>query len=217
MNLRYLAVYKLGSELRVLGHRAERSDTAEYEATLSSRVGEFNDDDVDQIAERVGNINYSSINGLGFVAVTSPDYPVRIVNDCLKKFSDAIKEVCSEDDLKSCLDEDACLNRSTKTVCKEIVKTYENYQDLDQVSALQSKVDATTRQMQDNVTQAVSNLENTDALSQKTDMLEEDAAVFKKGATKVRQQAWWKNMKLNIIIAIIAVCIIGFIVFMIVK
>ncbi|KAJ3381639.1 SNAP receptor, synaptobrevin [Lobulomyces angularis] len=54
--------------------------------------------------------------------------------------------------------------------------------------------------------------EKLDSLQTKTDDLQQGALQFKKGATKVRKQMWWKDLKLKLVIAGIILVIIAVIV-----
>lgn len=44
--------------------------------------------------------------------------------------------------------------------------------------------------------------------TRRADQLQSQAHQFKKGATKIRKQMWWKNVKLNIIIACVVILIL---------
>ncbi|KAL3897499.1 MAG: hypothetical protein SGCHY_003375 [Lobulomycetales sp.] len=76
------------------------------------------------------------------------------------------------------------------------------------VNEVQREVDEVIGVMQNNIDKVVTRGEKLDALQDKTDDLQQGAMQFKKGATKVRKQMWWKDMKLKMIIVLIIVIIV---------
>ncbi|KAI9333426.1 synaptobrevin, partial [Obelidium mucronatum] len=81
-------------------------------------------------------------------------------------------------------------------------------------AAIQSEVGEVINIMQNNIEKAVKRGEKLESLHTKTEELRDGATIFKKGATKIQNDMWWKNMKLNLILgsgAIVAFGILGFI------
>eukprot|EP00300_Choanocystis_sp_HF-7_P039470 c58263_g1_i1.p1 GENE.c58263_g1_i1~~c58263_g1_i1.p1 ORF type:complete len:102 (+),score=9.39 c58263_g1_i1:61-366(+) len=76
------------------------------------------------------------------------------------------------------------------------------------VKDVRQQVDEVTGIMRDNIDQVLKNQENLNNLEMKTDHLKEDASQFRKQATTLKRDQWWKNMKLNLIIFAIFVVII---------
>jgi vesicle-associated membrane protein 4 len=62
--------------------------------------------------------------------------------------------------------------------------------------------------MHDNINKVMERGEKLDSLQTKTEDLQQGALQFKRGATRVRKQMWWKNMKLNMIIALAVIIIL---------
>jgi len=64
--------------------------------------------------------------------------------------------------------------------------------------------------MTKNINMTAQRGENIDRLQNKTDALADQATVFRRGASKVRKQMWWKDMKMRmcIIIGIILLLVV---------
>eukprot|EP00842_Homolaphlyctis_polyrhiza_P006074 jgi/Hompol1/6468/HPOL_004998-RA len=77
-----------------------------------------------------------------------------------------------------------------------------------QVSQVQSQVDEVIGIMNNNIEKVMARGEKLDTLQNKTDDLAQGAMQFKKGSKEVQNYMWWKNMKLNLIIGLIATTVI---------
>ncbi|KAJ3205602.1 hypothetical protein HK099_000759 [Clydaea vesicula] len=77
---------------------------------------------------------------------------------------------------------------------------------------VQEQVDEVIGIMHKNIEKVMERGEKLDSLQTKTDDLQQGALQFKKGATKVRKQMWWKDLKLKLVIAGIILVIIAVIV-----
>lgn len=83
------------------------------------------------------------------------------------------------------------------------------YEGGDKVTQVMREVDQVKGQMADNINQAMSNLEATEQLNEKTQEMKAQSNMFNKQAKTAKNQMWWKNMKLNIIIAAVVIIIVG--------
>ena len=77
------------------------------------------------------------------------------------------------------------------------------------MSQVMREVDQVKGVMSENINQAMSNLESTEALNEKTQEMKAQSNMFNKQAKTAKNQMWWKNAKLNIIIACVVVVIVG--------
>nr|KAJ3421740.1 hypothetical protein HK105_002450 [Polyrhizophydium stewartii] len=73
---------------------------------------------------------------------------------------------------------------------------------------VQTKVDEVIDIMQNNIDKVMQRGEKLETLQNKTDDLSHGALQFKKGSAAIKNEMWWKNMKLNLIIAGVVSCII---------
>ena len=62
--------------------------------------------------------------------------------------------------------------------------------------------------MSENINQAMSNLESTQALDNATQEMKAQSSMFNKQAKTAKSKMWWKNMKFNLIIGAILLAII---------
>lgn len=80
------------------------------------------------------------------------------------------------------------------------------------MSQVMREVDQVKGVMSDNINQAMNNLESTEVLNEKASEMKAQSNMFNKQAKTAKNQMWWKNMKLNIIIAAVVLLIIAYIV-----
>ncbi|KAJ1498541.1 hypothetical protein HMI54_005215 [Coelomomyces lativittatus] len=73
---------------------------------------------------------------------------------------------------------------------------------------VQAQVDEVVGIMQNNIEKVMERGEKLESLATKTEDLQQSSLQFKKGATKVRQAMWWKDLKIKIIIAIVVIIIL---------
>ncbi|TPX66570.1 hypothetical protein SpCBS45565_g04391 [Spizellomyces sp. 'palustris'] len=82
---------------------------------------------------------------------------------------------------------------------------------------VQNQVDEVIGIMHNNIEKVMARGERLDSLQNKTDDLQQGALQFKRGATKVRRQMWWKDLKLKLIIAAIVIVMLIVIIVPVVK
>jgi hypothetical protein len=79
----------------------------------------------------------------------------------------------------------------------------------DRTKEIQSKIDHTTRAMEDNIRAATERGENLDQLHDRTQQVAESSKQFTKNSRTVKKNLWWKNMKLILIISSIVIFLLG--------
>eukprot|EP01047_Picozoa_sp_COSAG01_P011169 COSAG01_NODE_487_length_16389_cov_19.482014_9_plen_73_part_00 len=62
------------------------------------------------------------------------------------------------------------------------------------MASVMREVDQVKGVMSDNINQAMSNLESTEALNEKTEEMKQQSNMFNKQAKTAKNQQWWKNM-----------------------
>lgn len=67
---------------------------------------------------------------------------------------------------------------------------------------IQAQIDETVGVMRDNINKVNERGENLDSLQDKTDNLSVSAQGFRRGASRVRKQMWWKDVKIRMLIAL---------------
>jgi len=85
------------------------------------------------------------------------------------------------------------------------------------VSAAQAELDEAVAVMQGNIQALAGRGERLETLESRTESLAVAARSFRKSANKVRQDMWWKDMKMRFIIGLAIVAVIGLTVLSIVQ
>lgn len=106
----------------------------------------------------------------------------------------------------------ACARSSTEHALTARCWPRCRYEGGDKVSQVMREVDQVKGVMSDNINQAMNNLESTEVLNEKASEMKAQSNMFNKQAKTAKNQMWWKNMKLNIIIAAVVLLIIAYIV-----
>ena len=78
-----------------------------------------------------------------------------------------------------------------------IVGASRRYEGGDKVTSVMNEVNAVKGVMNENINQAMSNLESTESLNEKTQEMKQQSSVFNKQAKTAKNQMWWKNMKVG--------------------
>lgn len=102
------------------------------------------------------------------------------------------------------------LNSLFGSTLKEQMTCY-NSQDKDKLYVLKQKVTAATDIMVENVDKILERGEKVELLVTKTQAMSKQSTSLKKMATQVKRRAYWKNMRIKIIIALVLLLIIFFI------
>ncbi|KAJ3041501.1 hypothetical protein HDV00_009297 [Rhizophlyctis rosea] len=74
--------------------------------------------------------------------------------------------------------------------------------------AVQQQVDEVVGIMQENIHKVMQRGEQLNSLQGKTEDLQASSMQFRKGASKVRRQMWWKDVKMKLILAAVVAAII---------
>ena len=113
--------------------------------------------------------------------ITKIEYPQRLVLDCLKEIK-----------LQHNLNE-----QYIKPILEKIHKKYNKPENFDKLTQVSNKVDQTKNVMQDNINQALLNIDTLDSLEKKSEDLSIQAGIFKGTAKELKNKMWWKNMKIK--------------------
>ena len=85
---------------------------------------------------------------------------------------------------------------------------YDNLIEVDNVAAVNRKIDSVKLVMLDNIGEALKNTEKIDLLNEQAQELSKQSGVFRDGAKELKNKMWWKNMKVMIILFIINIAIL---------
>lgn len=137
--------------------------------------------------------------------VTGLRYPSRVVTQMLTELYKEYKQSYGEEAKTA---QAKSLTRKSKSILTRYCQKYAAPQSVDKASALVQKVDAVKSTMQDNIASMLTNMEKTETISTQADQLNEQASVFKKKGSELRQQMRCKNIKMTIILVALVVGIL---------
>lgn len=109
------------------------------------------------------------------------------------------------------------LSKKSKSMLQTHAKKYEDLEKVDKAAALLGKVDEVKVQMSDNIADILKGMEKAEDLAERSEQLNEQASVFKKRSTELKQQMKCKNLKVTLllvglVVGILAVILIPLIV-----
>lgn len=78
----------------------------------------------------------------------------------------------------------------------------------DKLRHVQAQIDDVRETMVQNIDKVLQRGERIEVLVQKTAALDAQSSAFKKNATKLKNQMWWQNAKMNIIMALVCLAVI---------
>lgn len=95
---------------------------------------------------------------------------------------------------------------------QKICAKYDNLAEIDKLAAVTRKVDAVKLVMQENINVALQNCVKLESIEATSEELQQQAGIFKKNATDLRNKMWWKNMRMKLIIGFLILAILGIII-----
>ena len=95
---------------------------------------------------------------------------------------------------------------------QKICQKFDNVGEVDKVAGTLAKVESVKLVMQDNVELALANVVKLETVEKAAEELQQQAGVFKRGATDLKKKLWWKNCKMKLIIAFVILAILGIII-----
>jgi vesicle-associated membrane protein 7 len=137
------------------------------------------------------NFHYKYSGTHVFLCVADRDYPMRI---CFAFLDDAEQRFLQG-------------SRNLRGMIKERIAFYNDRKN-DKVMRVQGQIDEVKGVMIKNIDSVLERGEKLDVLMEKSDDLSKNAHLFKKQGTQLKREMWWKNLKLQIIIALIIIFVI---------
>lgn len=151
----------------------------------------------------------ADMDGLCLAVITGLKYPSRVaiqmLTELYKPYSEQFALLVKSGTVNS-------LSKKSKPLLSSTCKKYDDLSKVDKASHLIGKVDEVKVSMQDNIASLLKNTEQAENLAEKSDQLTEQANVFKKNTTVLKNQMRCKNLKMTIIIALLVVGILAIII-----
>ena len=99
-------------------------------------------------------------------------------------------------------------DRTRNSEIAQLMAKYENPANVDRLSKVNNQIEDVQVQLKDNLTQAVRNQGDLETMEMNSNKMREGAASFEKGSKDLKSIMYWRNMKLNIFIGVLVICVI---------
>lgn len=142
----------------------------------------------------------SDTEGLCLAVITGLQYPSRVAIQMLTELYGQFSEQFG---LQAKSATTNSLTKKSKPLLSSCCKKYDDLSNVDKASSLIGKVDAVKVQMQDNISAMLKNTEQAESLAERSDQLNEQAAVFKKKSGDLKKQMRCKNLKMTVILVLL--------------
>ncbi len=103
---------------------------------------------------------------------------------------------------------ESSLSKKAKPVFQAVCKKYEDPTGVDKTWMIREQVDAIQGKMHDNLINMLDNCDNAENMENKTEQMKEQAIVFKKRSTDLKNQMQWKSLKMTLILGGIILLIV---------
>ena len=98
---------------------------------------------------------------------------------------------------KAATAKDRTLDKMCLSLFQKVCTKYNNLAEVDKLAAVAQKVENVKLVMQENVDMALQNCVKLENIERQAEELQQQAGVFKRNATDLKNKMWWKNMKVG--------------------
>ena len=144
-------------------------------------------------------------DGLVVVVVTEGNYPQRVVYN---GFCSDIFEQIKQKNVDWRQAKAGGLNRKLKVTLNSLCKEYDDVGGKNKISKLRADVAGVQNVMQDNISKALSNLDNTEILDKKAEELVDSTKRFQRQAKNLAWKEWLMLQKMRVMLATVLLLII---------
>jgi len=135
--------------------------------------------------------------GICLAVITGLKYPPRIaitmLTELYGQFSDKFG-------LQAAAATTNSLSRKAKSLLESICRKYDDPENTDHAAKALGKVDAIKGTMASNISSMLENTEKAEDIAEKSELMKEQATVFKKKSNTLKKKMWWKDMKTTIML-----------------
>jgi len=144
-----------------------------------------------------------------YILICQHNYPQRCAHGCLEELQRSFTSKAGD---KATTAKDRALDKMCLNLFQVLCKKYNNLAEVDKLAAVAKKVETVKLVMQENVDMALQNCVKLENIEKQAEELQQQAGVFKRNATDLKNKMWWKNMKMKLIIGFIVLAILGIII-----
>ncbi|GAB5031845.1 vesicle-associated membrane protein 7b [Nannochloropsis oceanica] len=147
----------------------------------------------------------SDVEGRIFILISERSYPVRAANACL---DDLQRSFLIKTGTKSLEVKEKGLDKTCGEMLRKLCEKYDDLLQVDKLAAVMNKVDSVKLVLQENVQVALANCVTLENIESAAEDLQAQAGMFKKNATTLKKQMWWKQLRMKLLVALVIVAIL---------
>ena len=211
--VRFLAYGRLSDGLLLATHKSRRANAATEETckkVFESGNLKPNAQLTVTVTPEIGALHLNAGGDDVIAVVTASAYPRKLAFDLLDEVRrDVTRASITASDVRDA-EKPGCLARSLPSL-REICARYGEAAEADKVARVGAQVHEVQAMMEGNINRMLDNQETVGAVEDKSEALREGASQFNRRSEHVRRMMWWRLMKLKMIFAALATCVLGYI------
>lgn len=203
----FMVVALVGGEV-LLESKPQKDDRRDFGLVAKEKLESFSpNQQLITLQSRSGMVFAETDDFLAYIVVVAPTYPERVAKQLVDKHARGVESLASDGTFVATQgsNQNANAKKAYSSLCQKLASEFEGG---DKVSQVMREVDQVKGVMSENINQAMSNLESTQALDNATQEMKAQSSMFNKQAKTAKSKMWWKNMKFNLIIGAILLAII---------
>lgn len=211
--VRFLAYGRLSDGLLLATHKSRRANAATEETckkVFESGNLKPNAQLTVTVTPEIGALHLNAGGDDVIAVVTASAYPRKLAFDLLDEVRrDVTRASITASDVRDA-EKPGCFARSLPSL-REICARYGEAAEADKVARVGAQVHEVQAMMEGNINRMLDNQETVGAVEDKSEALREGASQFNRRSEHVRRMMWWRLMKLKMIFAALATCVLGYI------
>ena len=212
-SIRFLAYGRLSDGLLLATHKSRRANAATEETckkVFESGNLKPNAQLTVTVTPEIGTLHLNAGGDDVIAVVTASAYPRKLAFDLLDEVRrDVTRASITASDVRDA-EKPGCFARSLPSL-REICARYGEAAEADKVARVGAQVHEVQAMMEGNINRMLDNQETVGAVEDKSEALREGASQFNRRSEHVRRIMWWRLMKLKMIFAALATCVLGYI------
>ena len=211
--VRFLAYGRLSDGMLLATHKSRRANAATEETckkVFESGNLKPNAQLTVTVTPEIGTLHLNAGGDDVIAVVTASAYPRKLAFDLLDEVRrDVTRASITASDVRDA-EKPGCFARSLPSL-REICTRYGEAAEADKVARVGAQVHEVQAMMEGNINRMLDNQETVGAVEDKSEALREGASQFNRRSEHVRRMMWWRLMKLKMIFAALATCVLGYI------
>jgi len=212
-SIRFLAYGRLSDGLMLATHKSRRANAATEDTcrkVFESGNLKPNAQLTVTVTPEIGTLHLNAGGEDVIAVVTASAYPRKLAFQLLDEVRVQVTQASiTPDDVKNA-DKPGCFARSLPFF-KEVCMRYGDVSEVDKVARVGAQVHEVQAMMEGNINRMLDNQETVGAVEDKSEALREGASQFNRRSEHVKRMMWWRLMKLKMIFATLAICVLGYI------